>query len=367
MGGKTMKTMKISVVLLALLLAAMAIVPVVSADDAMKTQNAIRTVFPDISQKDFNWLLQQEIIGTSGTVPAFSDNESRDRWTNSLTKTARASDTEIKEYLYPNGPVIGYGINYLGCIEIYWLKNTEADQNKIEKINQILTRNGEKNGVPGTPIIIIRSDMVKGDVSRSDEYRPIIGGVQMTSPVSGGTAMATLGFSATTSGGTDGYVITSHLPTTVGQTIYQPGTGYPAGTVSIVSGNYADAAFVPYWNAEGTIVGTGGTLLPVKAYGDASANSQTIYMSGISSQSSGTVIATGVMIYHADLGRYLYNQHRASYSSANGDSGAPVYWINSNNQVAIGGIHWGHNSAGSYYSPISQVQYDLGVTPLLHY
>ena len=365
-----MKTLKIGVMLLALLLAAMAIVPMVNAaDDAMSKENAIRSVSPNISKEDFNWLSQRDIIAASGTVPVIKEKESWEVRHEALRQTLKTSGNDLKDFLYPEGPVIGYGIDYLGCIEIDWFKDINVDQNEVDKIVQIIKKNGEMNGIKETPVFVMRSELAKADVSRSATYRPIVGGVQMQAPVSGGTSMATLGFSATTDPNCDecaGYVITSHLPTTVGQTIYQPSTGSTAGTVDRVGSNYADAAFVYYWNSEGTIVGTNGSLLPVKSYGDA-VQGQTIYMSGISSQGSGTVTETDVMIYHGSLNRWMYNQHRASYTSLNGDSGAPVYWMNSNNQVAIGGIHWGHTSTDSYYSPISAVQDDLGVTPILHY
>ncbi len=360
---------KTVVVLLALLLAGMAMVPIVNADNPINKEMAIRNVLPDISTEDFQWLSQRDIIASSGIVSGIKDLESQEKRHETLRLTLKSAEKDLKPFMYPDGPVIAYGINYLGFIEVDVLKDVDVDQEKIEQILQVFTNNGEKNGLQETPVVVIRSEQAEADVSRSLMYRPIIGGIQMQAPVSGGTAMATLGFAATTDSTCDectGYVITSHLPTTVGQQIYQPSTGYNAGTVDRVGSNYADAAFVYYYNSEGTIVDTSGSLAQVKSYGDATAG-KTVYMSGISSQSSGAVTETDAVIYHADLGRWMYDQHRASYTSLNGDSGAPVYWKNSLNQVVIGGIHWGHTSTDSYYSPVSNIQYDLGVTPVLHY
>lgn len=363
-GGKKLKTLKAGIVLLALLLAAMVIVPMVNANDAVNKEDAIKQVIPDISAADFKWLSGKDIITTSGKVPLSKEDDLQGNWTKSLRTSLKTSNADMKNYLYPQGPVIGTSINYLGCTEVYWNKDSDVDQKTLEKIISIITNDGKRGGMQETPIIVIRSDMFKGDASRTATYRPIIGGIKMSAPVSGGTGIATLGFSARDRSGYSGYLITSHLPTTIGQTIYQPTTGSSAGTVTQLSGNYADAAFVRYSNVAGTIIDGLGSLSAVKYYSDANQNDQYIYMSGISSQSSGKVTNSDAMVYHGDLGRYLYDQHIASYTSLNGDSGAPVYWKNINHDIVLGGIHWGHNSQGSIYSPISSVRYDMGITPI---
>jgi hypothetical protein len=363
-SDKKMDLKRISIVLLAFLLLGLAMVPIVNANDASNKEIAIKQVIPDISTEDFKWLSGKDIIATSGKVPSSKKADLEGTWAKSLRTSLKTSNADIKDYLYPQGPVIGTSMNYLGCIEVYWDKDSDVDQETVKKIISTITDDGEKAGIQEIPILIIRSDMFKGDASRTATYRPIVGGVQMAAPVSGGTAIATLGFSARDSSGYSGYVITSHLPTTIGQTIYQPSSGSSAGTVTQLSGSYADAAFVRYSNVEGTIIDGLGSLSAVKYYSDANQNDQYIYLSGISSQSSGQVTNSDAMVYHSDLSRWLYDQHIASYTSLNGDSGAPVYWKNINHDIVLGGIHWGHNSQGSIYSPISSVRYDMGITPI---
>jgi hypothetical protein len=358
-----MKQMKWGVLLLALLLAAMVIVPMVNAYTPTDKEKTIRNVLPDINSEDFNWLFERNVSVAYGNVPVFQDAEAHTQWNNKLSKTLHASNAEFDDILYPKGPVFGDSINYLGCIEIYWLNEKEIDPLVTEKIYQIIDHNGKMQGIDKTPVLIIPASLVKSDISRSDQFRPIIGGVQMAVPVSGGTAMATTSFSATDGSGYSGYVITGHLPIVVGQNIYQPTTGYSAGTVSSIGGNYADAAFVRYSNVEGTIYDTLGNLVPVKSYSDAYLN-QWVLMSGIFSQSSGQVTNIDGLVYSLDHGHYFYDQHIASYSSVNGDSGAPVYWKNSNHDLVLGGVHWAHNELGSIYSPISAVRSDLGITPI---
>ncbi|MFA5269198.1 MAG: hypothetical protein WC379_14615 [Methanoregula sp.] len=362
--GKKMNLKRISIVLLAFLLLGLAMVPIVNANDAVNKEVAIKQVIPNISAEDFKWLSGKDIIATSGKVPSFKEADLQGTWTKTLRTSLKTSNVDLKDYLYPQGPVIGTGIDYLGGIEVYWNKDSDVDQKTVEKIIGIITDDGRNAGMQETPIIVIRSDMFKGDASRTAKYRPIIGGVQMAALVGGGTAFATLGFSARDSNGNNGYLITSHLPASIGQTIYQPASGQSAGTVTQLSGNYADAAFVQYSNVEGTIIDRLGSKVAVKYYSDANLNDQYIMMSGISSQSSGKVTVTDVMAYNVDLTRYLYDQHIASYTSMSGDSGAPVYWKNINHDIVLCGIHWGTGSDGSVYSPISAVRYDMGITPI---
>ena len=358
-----MKQLKIGVILLALLLAAMVIVPMVNAYTPTDKEKIIRTVLPNINSEDFNWLVERNVTVAYGNVPVFRDADAHTQWNNKLSETLHTSNAEFNDILYPKGPVFGDSVNYLGCIEIYWLNEKEIDPQVTDKIYQIINRNGKIQGIDKIPVLIIPAALVISDISRSDQLRPIIGGVQMVAPVSGGRSIATTGFSARDGSGYTGYVITGHLPTVVGQNIYQPSTGYSAGTVSSIGGNYADAAFVRYSNVEATIYDTLGNLVPVKSYSDAYLN-QWVLMSGIISQSTGQVTNIDAMIYSTDHGHYFYDQHIASYTSANGDSGAPVYWKNSNHEVVLGGVHWAHNSLGSIYSPISSVRSDLCITPL---
>jgi hypothetical protein len=46
-------------------------------------------------------------------------------------------------------------------------------------------------------------------------------------------------------------------------------------------------------------------------------------------------------------------QSQASYSSAGGDSGSPVFSITGGSDVRVRGIHWG---SGGVYSPIGGIQ-----------
>jgi hypothetical protein len=58
-----------------------------------------------------------------------------------------------------------------------------------------------------------------------------------------------------------------------------------------------------------------------------------------------------------------YNMVYADYSSLPGDSGAPVYYAPSSDRILLG-VHKGSFSGYKWFSPVSGVISDLGVTPL---
>jgi hypothetical protein len=123
---KNMNLRKVSVVLLALLLAAMVMVPMVSAKDkadiSLSKENAIASILPNITKEDHNWILQRDILAVSGIVPEAMDSKSQETQQAALKKTLKSSSEDLKELLYPEGPVIALGIDYLGCIPSLPLK-----------------------------------------------------------------------------------------------------------------------------------------------------------------------------------------------------------------------------------------------------
>ncbi|MDD3977337.1 MAG: hypothetical protein PHI15_04170 [Methanomicrobium sp.] len=90
-------------------------------------------------------------------------------------------------------------------------------------------------------------------------------------------------------------------------------------------------------------------------------NNLWVIKSGISTgTTSGQVIAE-TSLWNSYFGVTLYNQWYASYSSAEGDSGGPIYYKDTNHKIRISGIHW---AKGSYscFSPITSVMNDLGIS-----
>ncbi|GAB4190121.1 MAG: hypothetical protein Tsb002_17850 [Wenzhouxiangellaceae bacterium] len=74
--------------------------------------------------------------------------------------------------------------------------------------------------------------------------------------------------------------------------------------------------------------------------------------------SSGGITRTCANLNVAGSSITLLCQNQASYNSAGGDSGSPVFRITSGNNVTLVGIHWG---SGASYSPIHKVEGELGI------
>jgi len=198
--------------------------------------------------------------------------------------------------------------------------------------------------------------------SRTSLWTNLIGGIQ----ISGGGSSSTLSFAAEDSSGTDGFVMSGHAAVAaggIGGDIYQGGR--KVGDVELYNGVFADAAWVEASNVVDRIYysDTDNTK-EVASYGDAN-NLSKVYMSGVSSgTTSGYIDKKYIDVASGTFGT-LYDQYRANYTATYGDSGAPVFQ-NSGSYVKLVGVHWGvdFGAGKSYFSPISGVESDLGVTPL---
>jgi len=65
-----------------------------------------------------------------------------------------------------------------------------------------------------------------------------------------------------------------------------------------------------------------------------------------------------------DNGITYNNMVKADYTSVSGDSGAPIYRKISSSDYRLLGIHKGTFYGYKWFSPISGIKSDLGVTPI---
>lgn len=370
---KTKAEMRVLSLLMAVVLFGAIFVPMVSAEEIRildsneERVKEIENTFTDISSDDSNWVLTNggDIVLVLGTVPEFTKEADKKIWDEKLLNVISDSSADLDEYMTLNGgPLIFYGLNYLGSIEVAWYENITADPIILNEICNIFYSNAKEEGIHNLPIVVKYSSKFKGDISRSDYFRPVIGGIQMHVQKNGGTYAGTIGFAARKSG-QNGFVVSEHVVESTSNTVYQPtvSTSYITSTANTLGGYYADAAFVPYSNVEATILDSNLLRQSVKGYSDPYVGQQ-VYMSGLYTQSSGSVTYVGVNVDNDDLGRTLYGQCIASYQRSNGDSGAPVFTIDTNHDRKIAGIHSGVTPSGATFSPVSGVIYDLGITPL---
>ena len=279
---------------------------------------------------------------------------------------------DMDPYLYPKGPVIGYGWDINGYFEITFYKDMNVTESQINEIYGIINKRASDVSVQEIPVIFRKADFLIEQVSGyTDRYRPVIGAIQIAARKNGATYTATLGFPAKKSDGTKGYVTAKHFANSTYLAIHQPtylsDNSNLIGDVDILGGHYADASFIEYSNVEPKIHVDNSVTKDVAGFLSTTPTAGwvgwPIYKSGkTTGVTSGTIEGIGVTVNQN--GWSYYNQVKASYSSAGGDSGAPVYRISFDNLYIIG-IHHGVDDDGyAYFSPLSGVVSDLGVYPL---
>jgi len=230
-----MNLRKIGVVLLALLLAAMAMVPMVSAAD---TKN--------VYYKDILITEMGSLTDTIQKTVALKNAES-DIWYSKLQKVTDESGTGIKKFLYPNGPVIGYGHDRYGTMIVQINKDSKISSSEIQEIYSVIKKTGEANGIENIPCKFISMGLIKTE-ARTDKIRPLIGGLQIGANGGWGTT----GFRARDSNGNLGFVTSGHLAT-LGSTVYQPdlyASTYAVGTMTVKGTTNSDSGFVQFSNTD---------------------------------------------------------------------------------------------------------------------
>ncbi len=309
-----------------------------------------------------------DLIKSYGPVPVFDKDHTviskgfskdftsfvdRDAWYKKLNRLYENTKVPFDErYSYPHGPVISYGYDALGSVAIGIYEKQDVKPETLDEMYSYVNAAAKKEGIENVPVVFYSTPIPQLDLARSDVWRPVIGGVQIGSPL----GAMTLGFVATR-GGQNGFITAGHLGS-VGTTVYQPNLAYPIGTVTVSSlGTSSDSAWVQYSNVAGQVYESSGSQPWVSGSTDPWLNLG-VTKSGISTAvTSGTVVSQ-TSLYNSFFGKTLYNQWYASYSSTGGDSGSPVYFKDSNQQIQIVGIHWA-NAQYSAFSPISSVLSDL--------
>jgi hypothetical protein len=274
-------------------------------------------------------------------------------------------------YMQPEGVLVSYGYNYQGYLTVDILEGSEVDETLMDEIYEIFDKQGKKMGIKDVPVVFQFTPQIEM-TSRTSTWRPVIGGIQIKTYADSSTvSRSTLGFAAR-QGTQLGYVIAGHaaLDAGVGGAIYQPyvSSSNQIGTVDEVYMIFADAGWVEadmvdvenriYYTDTDQWMEVTSEIEP--QVGDA------VKMSGITSGlSDGFVTDCSFIVSYPDYPR-LYDQCRATYTSARGDSGAPVFRTTSSYDAEMMGIQSGKaiDDSFSIFSPISGIYTDLGVRPL---
>ncbi len=308
-----------------------------------------------------------DMIKTYGPVPVFTKDhgivsrgilsgysvEERDALYSKLDCVYKAMiPTFNSMYSYPKGPVISYGYDALGSIDVGIYEKSSVDKESLGGMYGVIASEAKKQGIENVPVVFHSELMPELDLGRTDVWRPVIGGVQTGTS----TGAFTTGFAATVNGQM-GFVTTGHAGG-VGTPVYQPDLSYPISTIAISSdGVSSDSAWVSYSNCAGQIFESSSSQPSVYGWSDPSVG-MNVYMSGITSGVSSGTVQKKDSAWNSHFQKMIDNQWYADYPAGGGDSGAPVYYLDSNGHIQLTGIHWGRTTS-SIFSPISNVLSDL--------
>ena len=248
-------------------------------------------------------------------------------------------------------------------------------------------------GIPSAAVQIAATPEVTAE-SLQDSHTPKVGGLQITN---GAGTICTLGFNARRAG-VAGFVTASHCTAAAGgveNTIFwQPGPPVSCQQICLPlaqetadppfldsSSNwlcpngricrYSDAAFAKYIldspllftpgriaaaGPEGMILWNGVSSWSITWEVKPWVNSPVVRVARSSGLSTGNVVKiTCANVNVKNTNKTMLCQSKAPYSSAPGDSGAPV--LSHTTKVGLLGVQWG---SGGWFSPISLIENELG-------
>ncbi|MFA4850158.1 MAG: hypothetical protein WC626_10585 [Methanoregula sp.] len=292
-------------------------------------------------------------VVSRGIMSDFKGFTERDALYKKLHNLYEATKEPVnKQYAYPNGPVLSYGYDALGSVAVGIYDNGTIDEKTMDGMYSAIAAEAKKQGIDDVPVIFYKEPIARLDLGRADTWRPVIGGVQIGSSI----GALTSGFAATR-GGENGFITAGHIGS-VGSTVYQPDLSTPIGSVTVSSGGTSsDSAWIQYSDIADKIFESSGSQPSI--YGTSSPSvGLGVTMSGITNGVSTGTIIRETSLYNNFFSKTIDNQWYADFSSASGDSGAPVYFKDSNGHIQLVGLYWGR---GTYavFSPISSVLSDL--------
>lgn len=117
---------------------------------ASEKNDRILSLIPDISRQDLERYMAQEVYAVYGKIGASNPD---------LTKVLDSSRTRLAPYLYPDGPVCGYSVSYLGFIEIYLFEGMPVDHTTTDTVYQIIDASGKNFQEENVPVMFIRTQL----------------------------------------------------------------------------------------------------------------------------------------------------------------------------------------------------------------
>jgi hypothetical protein len=243
-------------------------------------------------------------------------------------------------------------------------------------------------GIPGEAVNIVETPAVTQEVSLQGRLRPTVGGLQIAFSRSGATYMCTESLNVVRAG-VAGYVTNSHCTAQQGGSTatphHQPSISSTTNRIGVewVDPAYFTGSSCPagrrcrrsdsaFGRRDGGVTASQGRIARPTLFNTISWDGTSTFrivreadpivgqvvtkVGRTTGRTTGTVTETCVNYNVSGTDITQLCQSRASYASAAGDSGSPVFRVvdsPATNDVALGGIHWG---SGGVFSTISNIQ-----------
>ncbi|MCK4731428.1 MAG: hypothetical protein KAT65_03120 [Methanophagales archaeon] len=93
------------------------------------------------------------VIATYGKIPTFETEEQRQDWLNNLGEIRKSARSEMHPYIYPAGPVVGYGLHFDGYMRISFEEEVVIEKSLMDEIYGIIDKQAKKMGIQDVPVV----------------------------------------------------------------------------------------------------------------------------------------------------------------------------------------------------------------------
>lgn len=141
-----------------------------SVERALLGLNATETrneLLPDFGPEVFERIKQDpKVLATYGKIPIIKIETQKRNWLESLGEVTKGIRTRINSYLYPAGPLVGYGHDREGYIFVTFKDN--SSKILMDEIYKVLYDQAMQRGVPEVPVVFESGNLPQLDNSRSN-------------------------------------------------------------------------------------------------------------------------------------------------------------------------------------------------------
>ena len=113
------------------------------------------------SEETCTKLCEEIVIDIRGKIPKFENDTERNEWFKKLDELGDSlrEKQSLKEFKYPEGPVISYGYSVYGYFFVDFKKGFEYNETITEEIYEIIDEEAKKLGIEDIPVVFRISDI----------------------------------------------------------------------------------------------------------------------------------------------------------------------------------------------------------------